>query len=121
MKDAARLLAYLAATLLFGAILAPYLYWSGQALAARGVLSFLGDYEFETFFHRTLLMGAVVFLWPLVRSLRIGEWRAGLGLRSNPRAARDTIAGFLLSAFPLLLCGAAIVASGLYSVRSAIR
>ncbi|MEP7078614.1 MAG: CPBP family intramembrane glutamic endopeptidase [Chthoniobacterales bacterium] len=121
MKDAARLLAYLAATLLFGAVLAPYLYWSGQALAARGVLPFLDHYEFETFFHRALLIGAVVFLWPLLRSLRIGEWRAGLGLRSNPRATRDTIAGFLLSALPLLLCGAAIVVCGLYSVRNAIR
>ncbi|MDQ6655743.1 MAG: hypothetical protein M3Y80_08025, partial [Verrucomicrobiota bacterium] len=65
MKDAARLLAYFVATVLFGAIVAPPLYWSAQALVARGVCAFLGQFGFESFFHRALLIGAIIFLWPL--------------------------------------------------------
>ncbi|MEP6937402.1 MAG: CPBP family intramembrane glutamic endopeptidase [Chthoniobacterales bacterium] len=120
MKDAARLLAYLAATLLFGALIAPLLFWAGQSLAARGLLPFLAKFDFETFFHRAILVSAVVFLWPLSRSLRLGGWRE-LNLEPNPHRVRDFAAGFLASALPLLLCGAKIIALGVYTVRNEIR
>ena len=53
-----------------GAILAPILFWSAQSLAAHGVFSFLARYDFETFFHRALLIAAVLFGSLLVRAMR---------------------------------------------------
>ena len=120
MKDAARLLAYFAATLLIGALLAPVLFWSAQWLAAHHILSFLARYDFENFFHRALLIAAIVLLWPLLRALRIKSWRE-LGLVPNAHGSRDLLAGFLLAAIPLLCCAAVLLLSHGYSIRNSIR
>src|SRR5881392_3927932 len=47
LKDAARLLVYLLATVLVGALLAPCLFWAAQSLVAHGLLLFLAGYDFE--------------------------------------------------------------------------
>jgi len=52
LKDLARILVYLAAVILLGALLAPPLYWLGQAVAARGILAFLAETPFQKFFNR---------------------------------------------------------------------
>ena len=117
MKDAARLVAYFAATILFGALAAPLLYWAAQALAAHGIFSALARFDFESFFHRALMLGAIVFLWPLLRWLGI-KTRRDLELEPNRRWLRDLIIGFLLSALPVLLCEIFLVARGFYSVRT---
>ncbi|HEX8679704.1 MAG TPA: CPBP family intramembrane glutamic endopeptidase [Chthoniobacterales bacterium] len=119
MKDAARLLAYLTATLLFGALSAPILYWSAQALAQRGLLRLLSGYDFETYFHRALLGGALLFFWPLLRSLRVRSFR-DLGIVSNPAASRDAGAGLGIAAVPLLCFGALLLNLGIYSLRPSI-
>ena len=119
MKDAAKLLAYFAATVLFGAILAPPLYWAVQWLSARGLLPFLGEYDFQRFFHRALLVAALLFFWPLLRWLRIGSWR-GLELDSNSRRLRDAGIGFLLAAIPLLCFGWVLLTIGVFSLRSSV-
>src|SRR5438552_11584690 len=71
LKDAARLLVYLLATVLVGALLAPCLFWAAQFLVAHGFLTFFARYDFETFFHRALLVAAAILLWPLIRSLEV--------------------------------------------------
>lgn len=119
MKDAARLLGYFAATILFGALAAPLLFWAGQWLAAQGIFPALADFDFESFFHRALMLGAIVFLWPLLRSLRVKR-PEDLGLVPNQHRARDLAAGFLLSAIPLLCCAVVLVMAGIYSVRADI-
>jgi CAAX protease family protein len=116
LKDAARLLVYLVATLLVGALLAPLLFWSAQGLAARGVLPFLAHYEFERFFHRALLVAAILLLWPLLRSLKIKTWRE-LGLSRERSVARDLVIGFLIAALPLLLCALELVVTHHYQLR----
>lgn len=116
MKDAARLLAYFAAIVLFGALAAPPLYWAAQALIERGWLVFLARFDFETYFHRALLVGALAFLWPLLRSLEIRSWRE-LDLAPNPHRWRDVGAGFLVAAIPLFAFGALVIALGVYSLR----
>ena len=117
MKDAARLLAYFAATILFGALAAPILYWAAQSLAAHGVFPALAKFEFESFFHRALMLGAIVFLWPFLRWLRI-KGRRDLGLEPNRRWLRDILIGFLLSSLPVILCEIFLVQRGLYSIRA---
>src|SRR6476646_10526568 len=119
LKDAARLLVYLLATVLVGALLAPCLFWGAQFLVAHGWLAFLGRYDFETFFHRALLVAAVILLWPLIRSLEV-RTLSDLQLSQNSHRWRDVGAGFLLSAIPLLCCGAILLASPIFAVRGAI-
>ncbi len=117
MKDAARLVAYFVGTILFGALVAPLLFWAAQALAAHGIFAALAQFDFESFFHRALLLGAIALLWPLLRSLRI-KTRHDLALEGNPRWLRDLGIGFLLSAVPVLLCEIFLINRGLYSIRS---
>jgi membrane protease YdiL (CAAX protease family) len=119
LKDAARLLGYFAATILFGALVAPLLFWAAQGLAARGILPALARFEFESFFHRALLLGAALFLWPFLRWLQIKGVR-DLGLAKNPRRGRDLGIGFLLSALPVLACGGVLLVLGNYTLRPTI-
>jgi membrane protease YdiL (CAAX protease family) len=116
LKDAARLAAYFIAIIVVGALLAPILFWSAQALAAHGVFPFLVKYDFDTFFHRAILVAAVLLLWPL---LRVSNVR-GLGdlrLTPNPHWARDVGCGVLLSVIPLLFCVALLIELHVYSFR----
>jgi membrane protease YdiL (CAAX protease family) len=117
LKDAARLLGYFIATAVAGGLLAPWLFWSAQALAAHGVLPWLATYDFETFFHRALLIAAVAFLWPLMRAVRIRR-RSDLGLRPNRTASRDIAAGIGLAAIPLICAALALLACTIYSIKS---
>ena len=97
MKEVARIIAYFAGVVLLGALLAPPLFWSGNALAARGTLTFLGDVSFQRYFNRAVLIAALVLLWPAVRSLRIKGWR-DLGIEPDARWRRHALAGFAIGA-----------------------
>jgi uncharacterized protein len=119
LKDAARLVAYFVVTLLVGALLAPVLFWSAQGLAEHHILSFLARYDFERFFDRALLITGLLFLWPLLRSLRIENW-SELGLKPSRHRSRDLALGFLLAAIPLLSCGVLLVTSRHYSLRNSV-
>ena len=113
------MLAYFAATILFGAVAAPILYWAAHGLAARGIFPALAGFEFEAFFHRALLLGALLFLWPFFRWLHIKDQR-DLGLATNRRWGRDLAIGFLISALPVLCCGIFLVALGNYTMRTSV-
>jgi membrane protease YdiL (CAAX protease family) len=119
LKDATRLLIYLLATVLIGALLAPMLFWSVQWFAAHGELTFLARYNFETFFHRALLIAAVILFWPLIHSLEVRRL-TDLRLNPNPHWRRNLLAGFIFSAVPLLCCGAILLATPIFSLRGAI-
>ena len=116
MKDVIKLAAYFIATVVIGAILAPILFWSAQSLAAHGVFSFLAKYDFETFFHRALLIAAVLLLWPLLRVSHVRSL-ADLGLASNSRWGRDLCAGAFVSVVPLLFCGVLLISLHVYAFR----
>lgn len=116
MKDAARLLLYLVGVLLVGALLAPALFWAGQFLSTHQVLPSLARFDFESYFHRALLIAALLLLWPLFRAIRVRTWR-DLGLEKNPRTAADLAAGFAIAVIPLLCCGAVLIALHYYSLR----
>ena len=117
MKDAIRLLAYLVATILIGALLAPPLYWAAQSLTAHGIFTFLAKFDFETFFPRALLLAGLLLLWPLLRTIRVRRL-SDLDLVSNPHWGQHLGAGFVLSAVPLLCCGAVLIALQVYSLRA---
>ena len=85
-------------------------------LAAHGVFPFLAKYNFDTFFHRAILIAAVLLLWPLLLVSNVRGW-ADLGLAPNPHWGRDAGCGVLLSVIPLLFCGALLIALHVYSIR----
>jgi membrane protease YdiL (CAAX protease family) len=116
LKDAARLLGYFAATIIFGAVAAPILFGAAQWLAAHGIFPALAAFNFEAFFHRAFMLGALLFLWPLLRWLRITNPR-DLGLVRNRRWGRDVAIGFLISALPVLCFGVFLLALGNYATR----
>lgn len=120
MKDTGRLLLYFAATILVGALAAPLLFWTAGWLAHHGIFPRLARFDFETFFHRALLACAILFLWPLLRTLRIRKWR-DLDLQENAKWKRDVAVGFLLAAIPLLCCGIILLYYGNYSLRPSVR
>jgi membrane protease YdiL (CAAX protease family) len=110
------LAAYFIAIVIVGALVAPLLFWSAQWFAAHGMLPFLARYDFETFFHRAVLVAAVLLLWPLLRLSHV-RGLANLGLTPNPHWSRDICAGPVLSVIPLLFCGALLIAFHVYSFR----
>jgi membrane protease YdiL (CAAX protease family) len=116
LKDVARLAAYFIATIVVGAFLAPILFWSAQSLATHSVLSFLAKYDFETFFHRALLIAAVGLLWPFLLVSRVRRM-ADLALVPDPRWGRDLFAGVVISVVPMLCCGALLIAFHVYLFR----
>ena len=116
MKDVAKLAVYFIAIVIVGALLAPFLFWLAQSLAAHGVFSFLAKYDFETFFHRAILIAAAFLLWPFLHISHV-RGMADLDLKPNPRWGRDLCAGAVLSAIPLLCCGALLIAFHAYSFR----
>lgn len=120
MKDAARLLGYLLATILFGTLVAPPLYWTEQWLASHSIFPGLANFDFEAFFHRALLLGAVLFLWPLLRALGIRNQR-DLDLVPNEHWIRDIGIGFLLSLGPVICLGALLLFQDIYNVRAVIK
>lgn len=111
------MLAYFGATILFGVLVGPLLYWAAQGLAGHGIFPRLAKYDFESFFHRALMLGALLFIWPLLRWLRLRRL-TDLGLAPNPRWGRDLLVGFLISALPVFLCEVILVGRGAYSMRT---
>jgi len=116
LKDAARLAAYFAAIILFGALIAPLLFWAGQWMVAHGFFPFLAKVDFESFFRRAILIAAVALLWPLLR-LTDTKSMADLALAPNSRWVCDLFVGILFSAIPLLCCGIWFIAFHIYSLR----
>ena len=104
--------------MLLGALLAPPLFWLGQTLIRHGILPGLTRFDFESYFHRAVLIAALLLLWPLIRALRLRGWRE-LGLKKNPHGVADLALGFAIAAVPLLCCGAVLIALQVYSLRPA--
>ena len=113
------MLGYFAATILFGTVFAPILFWAAQWLAAHGIFPALATFDFEAFFNRAVMLGALLFLWPFLRWLRIKGLR-DLGLERNRRWARDAAIGFIISALPTLCWGVFLMALGNYTMRTQV-
>jgi uncharacterized protein len=146
-SDVLKIFAYVAAALVCGALLAPWLYQIGKGLAeakpASGPLKFLasaaGRADFPTFFNRATLLSALVLIIPLTRWLRHGQaggrfrdtpWSLrlpddavvldqGQPLRRNPHGWGHLGLGFLLGAGLLLLAGWGMLQEGFFVWKNA--
>ena len=146
-SDVLKIFAYVAAALVCGALLAPWLYQAGKALAdakpAVGPLKFLasaaGRADFQAFFSRATLLSSLVLIVPLTRWLRHGQaeiryrdtpWSLrlpdeavvldqGQPLRRNPRGWWHLGMGVLLGAGLLLLAGWGMLQAGFFVWKDA--
>lgn len=118
LRDVAKIAVYVAFVLLAGCLLAPPLYWVGQAALDAGWLpDSLRKFGFAKYFNRSVLIAALLGLWPFLRSLSVRSV-AELGLAANPRRWSDVGIGFALGAGGLGLVAAAMVFAGESALRS---
>ncbi len=117
MSNFLKIALYFVATLFLGALLAPPLYWAGQALGtAWSPLHKLAELEYRRYFDRAMFVTALALLWPAVRALRIGGWHE-LGLERDPHGWRHLAFGFVVAGGLLWLMGLSLWGSGLYATR----
>jgi membrane protease YdiL (CAAX protease family) len=113
LKDLAKILTYFAAVIVLGALLAPPLYWAGHAIAAKGVLTFLGETGLQKYFNRAVLVAALALIWPMLRWLRLDGVR-GLGLEPDPRWKPRFATGFAISALCVALLAGGYILGEVY-------
>jgi membrane protease YdiL (CAAX protease family) len=113
LKDLGKILAYFLGVIVLGALLAPPLYWMGQAIAGRGVLQFLAETDFQKYFNRGVLIAALVLLWPAIRWLRVGSLRE-LGVERDENWWKRLLAGFLITGVVVLALGIVYVLMDVY-------
>ena len=113
-SDALKLLAWFISSLILGAALAPFLYHGCKALVQLRVLGSFGDIgvwldskldnaHFGRYFNRSMLIGALICAYPLIKSLNLNK--SLLGLDKNSNRFKDFGIGFLLSAGILFVFG----------------
>lgn len=118
-----KIVAYIACTVVTGAVLAPLLFAIGKhaipgfrLLPEDGwLMERLQSSDFGRYFNRAMLLAAVVCLFPLLRSLRM-RWR-DIGLRRNPARWRHFFGGFAVAAILLLAMGGVYLLIGVYEFR----
>ncbi len=116
LKEIGKILTYLCAVLLGGALLAPSLYWAAQALMDAGYLGSLRHYGFQKYLNRSVLIAAFVLLWPVLRWLRI-QGRSELQLEPDPHRGRHLLQGLGLGAGAMGLLAGAYLAFGVYELE----
>lgn len=120
MKAALLFLAYFLGVIVLGCLVAPPLWWAGQAVGGALGLDILTDQTFQRYFNRAVLVAAVVLFWPLFKALDIRAW-SDFRLRRNPRPVRDLGLGFASAIVLLLAMGLVSVAAGIYELQEVIR
>jgi membrane protease YdiL (CAAX protease family) len=113
LKDAAKLSAYFIVVIIGAALLAPPLFWWAQQTSV-----FFARFDFESFFHRALLLCALAFLWPLLGSLRLCSFR-DLQLQPNAHPLRDVAAGLTLAALPLICAAVVLIVTKIFVLKTA--
>jgi membrane protease YdiL (CAAX protease family) len=129
-NDLVKIALYFAGTVFVGALLAPGLFFAGKSVAATGALHESGiewvrafgtrleETNFQRYFNRAVLLGALLCLIPLVKWLKIE--RGALGLEKNPSWLRHFSGGFALAAGLLLTMGWVYVLRGLPEDRDSL-
>lgn len=106
-----KVLAYLVVALVAGALVAPPIFWAGQALAAAGVTEWLAKFPFHRVLSRCLQVSALVLLIPALRWIGLRR-PSDLHLRKNPLAAADFAAGLVFSVVLVAVLAAICVSAG---------
>ena len=117
MPGLLKIFLFVAAVLTSGALVAPPVFWAGQAMAAAGISDWLAGFPFHRVLTRSVQISALVLLWPAIRWLGVRRW-SELNLLRNPVAVRDVVAGLVLSAGVVFLLALFYVAAGFFVPRA---
>jgi membrane protease YdiL (CAAX protease family) len=118
LKDLRKLLLYLVASVVLGALLAPPVFKWGQSLAARDIFPSVTGQGFHRYFSRIVEIVAILLLWPLTRSLKVKSL-AELGLRWDTRWAARLAFGFLAAVALMAVMSLCVSAFGGVILRPA--
>lgn len=134
-SSAFKIQVFLLGTVLLGALLAPPVYFCGKHIVAEGWLKdgwlhslhrSMEKAQFSRYFNRSILLGAMLMLWPTLRWFNAGKSRGGspkqtllqqFQLDPNPSWWKHMLIGFLLAGGILLLLGYSYVQLGWYNPR----
>ena len=120
MRPVRSLLIYAGVVFLGGALLAPWLFWGAQSLAAHlSQFQKLADHPFHRFVNRSLLVLAFIGLWPLLRSLSVSACR-DVGLVRPAGQVRKLFCGFVLGFASLAGVAVAVVAADARDVNGSV-
>ena len=126
-SDALKLAAWLVCSLIIGAALAPFLYHGCKALVQFRVLESMGapgqwletkldNAHFGRYFNRSMLIGALVCMYPLIRSLKLKK--SHLGLQNNIHWKTDFGIGFVLASGILFIFGIIYIQLGIFETQN---
>jgi membrane protease YdiL (CAAX protease family) len=104
LSVALKILVYLTGTVVMGAALAPWLFWTGQYASHLPQLGFLNT-TFQRYFNRSVLISAFLLLLPILQWIGLRRFKS-LGLRENPRKISHLLGGFAISAGTISALGA---------------
>jgi membrane protease YdiL (CAAX protease family) len=135
-NDVFKIVVFVSATLLLGALLTAPVYWAAKAIVAKGFLidgplqsihDSLDRAKLSRCFNRAMMAAALIFIYPTVRWLRrdkadrnsetessTGNW---MGLQKNPHRWRHIAIGFLVAAGMLLAMGWVFTQVGFYKAN----
>lgn len=110
---------YVLGAITFGALAAPPMFWITKWLAGAGWLGGSLQAEFERadfgrVFNRAMLLGALLGIWPLIKSIGLKP-REFLQLEPNSRRWTHLGLSFVLGAGALLALGWILVVSGVFA------
>jgi membrane protease YdiL (CAAX protease family) len=111
LNDLRKLLIYLVASLVLGALFAPLLFKGGRWLAGVGIFPSLETQGFQRYFNRSVQIVAILLLWPLVRALRVRSL-AELGLHHDPAWLRRGLIGLTAAVVLMVVMSLIVHASG---------
>jgi membrane protease YdiL (CAAX protease family) len=111
-----KILVYLVSVLAAGGLVAPWVFWGGQALAAAGITDWLAKFPFHRVLSRSVQVSALVLLWPALMWIGLRRVK-DLGLQRNPSAGRDLVAGLVLAVGIVALLAACYVLAGWFVLR----
>lgn len=112
-----KLLIFLVVVFAAGALVAPPIFWGGQAMATSGVSEWLAGFPFYRVLSRCLQVSFLVLLIPALWWIGLRR-PSELGLRRNPLAFRDVVAGFLAAAVLVAVLAAGYVVAGMFALRA---
>jgi len=113
----AKIILYLFAVVLVAVLLSPPVFWGLQALGREGLALGLDQHPFHRVFSRIVQIAALVFLWPLIRSIQIKKL-SQLGLGANPNALRDLAVGLALAVVPVALLTVGYLQFDVFRIRN---
>ncbi len=107
---------YAIVVVVLGALFAPWLFWVVQWTATHvAAAKWLTEYPFRRVFDRSVMIVALVGLWPLLRSVGIRSWSA-VGYVRAPGWWKHVLAGFAIGLGSLVVALAISIAFGVRSL-----